>query len=94
VSAASFAAALATGALREVQTTTAAHRYVMRDDSLPHQIRLNLNGNNGISVSCTCRATGAVGGGTCHYEPLETRSRWESHEPIQVWRKHMEAVQP
>lgn len=63
----------------------------MRDDSLPHQIRIfGLSGGHQIAVSCTCRSSQP--GGTT-YEPLEVRPRWDSSEPIQVWRRHMEAVQ-
>jgi hypothetical protein len=57
----------------------------MRDDTLPHQIRLTFRRRDRIAVSCTCRATGH------DYKPLEVRSRWDAAEAQAVWRAHLAA---
>ncbi len=64
-------------------------RVTLRDDSLPHQIRIfKLNATTKIGVSCTCRATSGYGAGTSHYGPLESRVLRQPGEAIAVWRKH------
>jgi hypothetical protein len=64
----------------------------MRDNTLPHQIRLfftSLNGNHSglIAVSCQCRKK--KGGG---YEPIVTRARWDADEAQAVYRAHLDGV--
>ena len=72
-------------------------RVTMRDDSLPHQIRLTfayLRGTQAIAVSCTCRATGYASKAGPSYRPLAKRTRWgDPAEPMRIWRKHMAEVE-
>lgn len=35
---------------------TETHRYTLRDDAAPHQIRLLVRGSNHLVVGCTCGA--------------------------------------
>jgi hypothetical protein len=60
----------------------------MRDDSLPHQIRIFFRGAHSgyIAVSCVCLKQGGS------YRPLESRTLWQPHEPMKVWRAHMAEV--
>lgn len=91
-----FWAAIASGALRDKEPERKGWKITLRDDSLPHQIRLSYltpagGGTVELAVSCNCRRVkhpqGAPG-----YEPLESRTRWEPDEPIEVWRRHMAEV--
>lgn len=67
-------------------------RVTMRDDSLPHQIRLTFTGDSvqRIAVSCTCRMTrGNIAGPG----PLEARERWDDpSEPLRIWARHVAEV--
>lgn len=71
----------------------------MRDDSLPHQIRLTFAGAPSsakqvvqIAVSCTCRRYGGNAAGPV-YRPLEARDRWDDPgEPLRIWREHMDEI--
>ena len=62
-------------------------RVVLRDDSLPHQIRIYFSRPHLIAVSCNCLKQGSS------YMPLGERTRWEPHEPMALWRKHMAEVE-
>lgn len=64
-------------------------RITLRDDTLPHQIRIYLHTASAgkIAVSCNCKL-GELG----RCEPLEVRTRWEPYEPMEVWRAHMAEV--
>ena len=61
-------------------------RILMRDDTLPHQIRLFFNGQD-IAVSCTCLR--GVDGTRAHHSPLEMRPRWEPGEALAVHAAHV-----
>lgn len=92
-----FWAAIASGALRGKEPERKGWQITLRDDSLPHQIRLSYStppggGTMEIAVSCNCRRIRHQQGGAPGYEPLESRTRWEPDEPIEVWRRHMAAV--
>ena len=73
-------------------------RITMRDDTLPHQIRLVFSyttSTQAIGVSCTCRSTGRASGAGPFYEPFARRTRWDDPgEPLRIWRQHMTAVTP
>jgi len=58
-----------------------------QDDSLPHQIRIDLAPGGGLAVSCNCMGTGQ------DYEPLEVRWQWEPGEAPAVWRAHLAGTQ-
>jgi len=69
---------------------TALVRVTMRDDTLPHQIRLSLRSTTGkIAVSCTCLR---IGRNDYDYEPIEIRPRWDADEAKAVWRAHIVAA--
>lgn len=80
-----FWAAIASGALRNREPERKGWKITLRDDSLPHQIRLSVTSagtrNNLLAVSCTCRKY-----------PLDVRDRFEPHEPMEIWRQHMAGV--
>ena len=61
-------------------------RILMRDDTLPHQIRLFFNSQD-IAVSCTCLR--GVDGTRAHHSPLEIRSQWKPEEVQAVYRQHL-----
>jgi hypothetical protein len=61
-------------------------RVTWRDDSLPHQMRLYMIGQD-IAVSCNCMR--GVDGTAAHYSPLEVRGRWEAAEAQAVYRAHL-----
>jgi hypothetical protein len=66
-------------------------RVVYRDDSLPHQIRLFMVGQD-IAVSCTClrkmvRSPKAMSRGPASFAPIEMRTRWESGEAVRAHRE-------
>jgi hypothetical protein len=67
----------------------------MRDDTLPHQIRLFFTGGTGrIAVSCNCQVNGEQRNAAGPvYRPLDSRTQWEPHEPMEVWRAHMAEVE-
>ena len=54
-----------------------------QDDSLPHQIRIDLAPGGGLAVSCNCLRTGQG------YAPLEVREKWEPDEAQAVYRAHL-----
>jgi hypothetical protein len=87
-----FWAAIASGALRGKEPERKGWKITLRDDSLPHQIRISLmpGGSGLIAVSCNCLRVPVPG--TPKYEPIEARTRWEPDEPIELWRKHMAEV--
>ena len=61
-------------------------RVTMRDDYLPHQIRLFFYGSASaeIAVSCSCLPSS---------RPLDKRKRWDDpDEPLRIWRQHMAEV--
>lgn len=66
-------------------------RVLWRDDAAPHQVRLFFDQSGGIAVSCTCRRTRYVGGGTHGHVPFEARKRWDDGEYLAVWRAHLPA---
>ena len=71
-------------------------RVTMRDDRLPHQIRLTFTPGKvqHVAVSCTCRATGHSGAAGPSYRPLESRDRWDDPaEPMRIWRAHMDELE-
>lgn len=47
----------------------------MRDESLPHQITLNVDNRGRILVGCNCSG-----------EPIEARQRWEGWQAVSAWR--------
>ena len=63
-------------------------RVTMRDDSLPHQIRLKFTSNGEartdlIGVFCSCRPGMA----------LDKRARWDDpDEPLRIWARHAAEV--
>ena len=61
-------------------------RVTMRDDTLPHQIRIGFapDGNHLLAVSCTCRD---------YREPLEMRASFEPDEPMLIWRAHVAVME-
>ena len=61
-------------------------RFTMRDDTLPHQIRVGFapDGNHLLAVTCTCRD---------YRDPLEVRASFEPDEPMTIWRAHMAALE-
>lgn len=73
-------------------------RVTMRDDTLPHQIRLTFcvpSTVTHIAVSCTCMATGHGSAGGPSYRPIEARGRWDDPgEPMAIWRQHLAGVTP
>ena len=66
-------------------------RITMRDDTLPHQIRLIFKPGakvTNIAVSCTCMGSPGV-----YRHVIESRDRWDDPgEPITVWRRHVAEV--
>jgi len=68
-------------------------RVTMRDDSLPHQVRLFFLGRPGprhlwVAVSCTCLREN---GGS--YRPLDARACWDDpDEPLRIWQAHYREV--
>lgn len=75
-------------------------KVTMRDDRLPHQIRLTFTGAPSsakqvaqIAVSCTCQATGGSGPAGPVYRPLTQRARWDDPAgPMRIWREHMDEI--
>ena len=62
---------------------TTVRRVTLRDDTLPHQIRIKYDvtaGTHRLVVTCTCLAI------------LARQSRFDSHEPMEIWRAHMAEV--
>ena len=58
-----------------------------QDDSLPHQIRIDLAPGGGLAVSCNCMRTGQG------YGPLEVRERWEPGGALAVYRAHLDGAE-
>jgi len=95
-----MAAPLTAGQAAYLQATRQI-RVTWRDDSLPHQIRIFLHTASGgkIAVSCTCLASparmknGRAHPGILRYRPLDARTLWQPHEPMEVWRAHMAEVE-
>ena len=54
-----------------------------QDDSLPHQIRIDLAPGGGLAVSCNCLRTGQG------FEPLEVREQWEPGEALEAYWAHL-----
>jgi hypothetical protein len=53
---------------------------ILANPKAPHQIVLGTDSYS-IYVSCTCQR-----------EPLGRATRWEPHEPLQLWLAHMAEV--
>lgn len=92
MSAAGFWEGISSGTLRGIKPERRGWKITLRDDSLPHQIRISLmpGGSGLIAVSCNCLRVPTDG--AARYEPIEARSRWEPDEPIELWREHMAEV--
>lgn len=72
---------------------TRPRRVTLRDDRLPHQIRLTFTATAQVAVSCTCQATGHSGTAGPVYRPIAQRDRWDDPaEPLRIWAAHRAEV--
>lgn len=80
-----------TGQAGRVEPERKGWKITMRNPALPHQVVIGYvpGSQHRLYVSCNCRGYRRPGAGSVTYEPLEVRGRFEPHEPIEIWRKHM-----
>jgi len=76
-------------------TTVLREHVTMRDDTLPHQIRLFFwrppqGGTDRIAVSCTCQAIpGTHNAAGPAYVPFAARERWDDPADYwAIWKRH------
>jgi hypothetical protein len=86
-----FWAAVASGALRGTEPERKGWKITLRDPSLPHQVVVGYvpGSQHRLFVSCNCLAFRKPGAGSVSHKPLATAARFESDEPMRIWRQHM-----